>query len=59
MLTFEDIMRKDPLKTRAIIEKNTKVNAYGETTISKDDPWFADDVWEKDYERVKRAESLL
>lgn len=52
MLTFEDIMRKDPLKTRAVIEKNTKVNAYGETTISKDDPWFADDVWEKDYEKM-------
>lgn len=56
MLMFEDIMREDPLKTRAVIERNTKTNERGETTISKTDPWFSDDVWEKDYEKVTDAE---
>lgn len=35
---------------------NTKYNENGDAVISRDDPWFDDDVWEKDYEELMKAE---
>lgn len=58
MRTFEDILRENPAKTMAVIERNTKTNERGETTISKHDPWASEDVWDEDYERMIRAEGF-
>ena len=34
---------------------NTHYNADGQATISRDDEWFHDDVWEKDVREVNEA----
>lgn len=36
-------------KWRDFIRQNTLRNKNGDAVISRDDPWFYDDVWDKDY----------
>ena len=44
-------------KIYALAEKNTKYNEDGHTVISRDDPWFYDDVWDDDYKELIAREN--
>ena len=39
-------------KIYALADKNTQRNSDGQTVISRDDPWFYDDVWDNDYQEL-------
>jgi len=39
-------------KWRDFIRQNTLRNKNGDAVISRDDPWFYDDVWEDDYKEL-------
>ncbi len=47
----------DKEKWREFIRKNTLKNLNGDAVISRDDPWFYEDVWDKDYKELVASES--
>lgn len=55
MKDFDAFFKANKGKIMAYARANTKYNAEGQATISRDDPWFYDDVWESDFEGVKEA----
>lgn len=46
MKNFAEFIKANRAKAYALAEKNTKRNEDGDTVISRDDPWFYDDVWD-------------
>ena len=39
-------------KWRDFVRQNTLRNDEGHAVISRDDPWFYDDVWDKDFKEL-------
>lgn len=56
MKNFEAYFKANKKSIMAFAEKNTRYNAKGQPTISRNDDWFYDDVWERDYKELTRAE---
>ena len=48
----DSFLKSDREKWRAFIRQNTKRNENGDAVISKDDTWFYEDVWDKDYKEL-------
>lgn len=57
MIDFEAVFRANEEKIMTVANANTHINEDGLATISRDDDWFDDDVWEQDIERWKNAVS--
>lgn len=51
MIDFEDIFKNNRDEILAIANANTHINKDGLATISKNDEWFFDDVWDEDIKR--------
>lgn len=56
MKNFEAYFKANKKSIMAFAEKNTRYNAKGQPTISRNDDWFYDDVWEREYKDMVRAE---
>lgn len=52
MKNFADFLNNNREKIYALAEQNTQRNTAGDTVISRDDPWFYDDVWDDDYKEL-------
>ena len=50
MKDFDKFVEQNKSALFAFAEKNTKYNSAGRAVISKDDTWFYEDNWDKDYE---------
>ena len=57
MKNFAAFVKANREKIYALAEKNTQRNSKGQTVISRDDPWFYDDVWDDDYKELIARES--
>ena len=57
MKNFAEFVKANREKIYALAEKNTKRNEAGHTVISRDDPWFYDDVWDEDYKELIAREN--
>ena len=56
MKDFEAFFEANREKIVSHAKANTSYNAAGLATISKDDDWFNDDVWEKELRGEKKTE---
>jgi hypothetical protein len=45
--TLKDFINQNKEKIYDEARKNTKLNAQGRPTISRDDPWFYENEWDK------------
>ena len=57
MKNFAEFVKANREKIYALAEKNTKYNEDGDAVISRDDPWFYDDVWDEDYKELIAREN--
>lgn len=55
MIDFEEIFQSNKDEILAIANSNTHLNKDGLATISRDDEWFYDDVWDEDIKRCRDA----
>lgn len=55
MSNFELFFKANKKQIMTYAKANTHYNADGQATISRDDEWFHDDVWEKDVRDVNEA----
>lgn len=55
MSNFELFFKANKKQIMTYAKANTHYNADGQATISRDDEWFHDDVWEKDVREVNEA----
>ena len=53
MKNFAEFVKANKEFIYANAESNVKRNAKGEVVITRDDPWFYDDVWDEDAKRLK------
>ena len=56
---FEAWFKSNAEKINALAEANTKRNANGDTTISRDDPWFYEDEWDEYYKELIAKDTEL
>ena len=56
MTESKNFLNEGKKKWRDFIRQNTLRNKNGDAVISRDDPWFYDDVWDKDYEELKASD---
>ena len=57
MKDWSALLKANRTKINALAEKNTEYNEKGDVVISRDDPWFYDDVWDDDYKELIAFES--
>ena len=57
MKDWSAFLKANREKINALAEKNTEYNEEGNAVISRDDPWFYDDVWDEDYKELIAFES--
>lgn len=50
-----DVFEKNRAFFYAVAKANTRKNIYGQTTISREDPDFYDDDWDKVYKESLNA----
>ena len=55
MSNFEAFFKANKKQIMTYAKANTHYNADGQATISRNDEWFHDDVWEKDVREVNEA----
>lgn len=55
MSNFELFFKANKKQIMTYAKANTHYNADSQATISRDDEWFHDDVWEKDVREVNEA----
>ena len=51
-MSGNDFINVNREKIYKLAEKNTVRNSDGRTVISRDDPWFHDDIWDDDFARL-------
>lgn len=56
MTEFEKYLRDNREAIYSEAMAATPCNEFGEPVITKDDPWRYEDVWDRDYEELVRAE---
>jgi len=56
MKDFEIFFESHKDEIVSYAKSNTRYNVEGKATISKDDDWFYDDVWEDELRGESRAE---
>ena len=56
MTESKNFLNEGKKKWRDFIRQNTLHNKNGDAVISRDDPWFYDDVWDKDYKELKASD---
>ena len=56
MKDFDAFFEANRDKIVSFAKANTKYNAAGLATISKDEDWYNDDVWEKELRGEKNSE---
>ncbi len=52
MKNFSELVQANKEKLYSLAKKNTSYNSNGDAVISRDDSWFDDDVWDKDYKEL-------
>jgi hypothetical protein len=50
--SLQNFINQNKEKIYKEARQNTKLNAQGKATISKDDPWFQDDKWDEHFKRM-------
>lgn len=58
MKNFSEFVKANKEKIYSLARKNTQYNRNGDAVISRDDPWFYDDVWEYDYKELVARDSV-
>lgn len=48
---LSSFIKNNKAKLYAVARHNTKLNSDNKPTISKDDDWFDEDIWDKYYEQ--------
>ena len=51
-LSLKQFIKQNKEKVYSVAEQNTVRNSKGQTTISKDDPWFYEDEWDEHSKRM-------
>ena len=46
---FSEFIKANKAKIYAHAQSNTKYNSKGQAVISRDDPWFYEDEWDKNF----------
>jgi hypothetical protein len=49
---LKDFIKQNKEKIYKAAEENTVRNTKGQATISKDDPWFYENEWDKHFKRM-------
>lgn len=52
MKNFDEFVKSNKEKLYSLARKNTIYNSNDDAVISRDDSWFYDDVWDKDYKEL-------
>ena len=52
MCDSKKFLSVDKQKWREFVRKNTLKNHNGDAVISRDDSWFYEDVWDKDFKEL-------
>lgn len=50
--SIKNFINQNKEKIYKAARQNTKFNAQGKATISKDDPWFQEDAWDEHFKRM-------
>lgn len=56
MKDFNNFVKANREKIYSAAKRNTVYNSNGDATISRDDSWFYDDVWDKDFKELVALE---
>ena len=51
-ISLKDFIKQNKAKIYEEARDNTKLNDEGKPTISKDDDWFNEDIWDEHYKKV-------
>lgn len=57
MKNFDEFIKAHKEKIYSLAEQNTKYNRNGDAVISRDDPWFYENVWDDDYKQLGSEQS--
>ena len=52
MKDFRNFIKANKETLYSLARENTLYNSKGDAVISRDDPWFYEDVWDDDYEEL-------
>lgn len=51
-ISLKDFIKQNKTKIYNAARNNTKLNNEGKPTISRNDDWFDEDIWDEHYKKV-------
>ena len=52
--SFTEFVKNNKEKAYRLAEQNTVRNSKGQVIITKEDPWYKEDEWDKHYKELKK-----